>query len=212
VIEPGSSEWFEARCGRVGASRVYDATARGKNGKYYAARADYLAELAVERLTGIPTTHYVTPAMMHGIEQEPNARAAYEYLFSVDVEPVGFVQHETHFMSGATPDGRVTGTNVLCEFKCPTSATHIETLLTKEIDPRYIAQMDWQLACCPWAEAVDFSTYDPRMPPELRLWTLRYMRDDARIAALEAEVGAFLAELDDMVAKLRAAGRLEKAA
>src|SRR4029078_8771810 len=135
---------------------------------------------------------------MWGIEKEPDARAAYEYFFGA-VEPVGFVQHETLFMSGATPDGRVTGTNVLCEFKCPTSATHIETLLSKEIDPRYLAQMDWQLACCPWAEAVDFSTFDPRMPPELRLWTFRYARDDKRIAALEAEVAAFLAELDDMV-------------
>lgn len=210
IITPNTPEWFEARCGRLGASRVYDATARQKSGKWYQARADYMAELAVERLTGIATVHYVTAAMMWGIEKEPDARAAYEYLFNLDVEVVGFVQHPALYMSGATPDGKVG--KVLCEFKCPTSGTHIETLLSKEIDPRYIAQMEWQLACCPWAEVVDFSTYDPRMPPELRLWTFRFMRDDVAITKREADVREFLDELDDMVAKLKATGRMEKAA
>lgn len=211
IIEPGTAEWFEARCGRLGASRVYDATARQKSGKFYQARADLMCELAVERLTGIPTQHFVTSAMAWGIEKEPDARAAYEYLFDVGVDVIGFVQHETHAMSGATPDGAV-GDKGLCEFKCPTSATHIDTLLSKEIDPKYRAQMDWQLACCAGREWVDFSTYDPRMPPELRLWTFRYVRDETRIAKLEHDVGEFLAELDEMVSKLRATGRIAEAA
>lgn len=211
VIEPNSQEWFDARCGRVGASRVYDATARTKKGDYYQARADYMVELAVERLTGIAAQHFVNAAMLWGIEKEPDARAAYEYLFDVDVDTVGWVQHPTLHRSGATPDGQVGG-KILCEFKCPTSGTHVETLLTKKVDPRYVAQMEWQLACCTWAEAVDFSTYDPRFPPELRLWTFRFMRDDVAIAKREAEVRLFLDELDDMVLKLRATGRIQEAA
>src|SRR5262245_31518416 len=105
VIEPNTAEWYEARCGRVTASRVYDATARQKNGKYYAARAAYLIELATERLTGVVTQHYVSAAMQWGIDHEPAARAAFEYVHDVTVEPVGYVEHRS-MAAGATPDGR----------------------------------------------------------------------------------------------------------
>lgn len=211
IIEHGSADWFAARCGRVTASRIYDATAKQKNGKWYAARADYMTELAVERLTGVATQHFVSGAMVWGIEKEPDARAAYEYLLDVEVAPAGFAAHPTIHLAGATPDGAVADKG-LTEFKCPTSTTHIETILSKEIDPRYVAQMAWQLACFPAREWVDYGTFDPRMPPELRLWVFRYMRDEKYIASLEADVRAFIDELDAMVTKLRASGRLEKAA
>jgi hypothetical protein len=38
----------------------------------------------------------------------------------------------------------------------------------------------------------------------MRLFVKRLERDDARVAELEREVAAFLAELDDKVARLRA--------
>ena len=214
IIEYGTAEWFEARIGRVSASRVWEATARGAKGQWLAVRGDYLTELAVERLTGIPTSHFVTPAMQWGIEKEPDARSAYEYLCDAEVLPVGFRQHPEIHQSGATPDGAVTGQKILCEFKCPTSETHIETILTKEIDPKYRAQMAWQLACFPEYEAVDYGTFDPRMPPELRLWVFRFTREAHAkyIAQLEAGVREFLDELDDMVSKLRALGRIAEAA
>jgi len=211
IIEPGTAEWFESRCGRVTASRVYDATRKLKNGAWSADRANYMTELAVERLTGQATRHFVSAAMQWGIDNEPNARAAYEFLFDVDVLETGFLQHPTIAMCGATPDGRVG--SILQEFKCPTSAEHVRTIMTKEILPEYLAQMDLQLACEPNAEAVDFGTYDPRMPPELRLWVFRRMRDQKRIEQLESDVKLFLAELDDMVDRLRAIGHVaEKAA
>ena len=210
MIEHGSPEWFEARCGRVSASRVYDATARQKSGKHYAARAAYMVELATERLTGICTEHFVSAAMQWGIDHEADARGAFEYLHEVTVEPVGFVLHPELYMSGATPDGK--HGDVLVEFKCPTSATHVETLLSGEIDPRYVAQIEWQLACCPWATACDFVSYDPRLPGELRVFAKRVERNAAAIAQREREVAEFLSELDAMVAQLARVGRASLAA
>lgn len=212
IITPGTAEWFEARIGRVTASRVYDATKKTKTG-WAACRADYMTELAVERLTGLPTQHFVSSAMQWGLDNEENARAAYEYLFDVEVVPAGFGQHPTISHAGATPDGAV-GSEGLTEFKCPTSATHIETILTKEIDPRYKAQMGLQLACFPDRAWVDYGTFDPRMPPELRLWVFRFTREANHkyIAQLESDVREFLDELDEMVDKLRATGRMEIAA
>lgn len=213
IIAPNTPEWFEARCGRLTASRLYDATARQKNGKWYAARANYMTELAVERLTGRATAHYVTPAMQWGIDTEPDARAAYEYLLNVDVVPVGFAVHPEIPMLGATPDGGV-GDEGLTEFKCPTSMTHVATLLSKEVDPQYIAQMAGELLCFPARKWVDYGTYDPRMPPELRLWVFRFERDANAeyIEQLEKDAREFLAELDDVVARLRSTGRIEEKA
>jgi hypothetical protein len=175
--------------------------ARQKSGKPYASRGQYLVELATERLTGVVTEHFVTAAMQWGTDHEPAARAAFELLYNVQVEPVGWVDHPTIDGAGATPDGKAG--QWLVEFKCPTSFTHVETLLAGEIPPRYMAQMDFQLACCPWAAGAMFASYDPRLPAHLRLWMARWPRDEERIAVLEHDINEFLDELADTVGALR---------
>ena len=50
-MDQRTHEWFAARIGRVTASRVSDVIAKTKTG-VSASRANYLAELVAERLTG----------------------------------------------------------------------------------------------------------------------------------------------------------------
>ena len=50
-MEQRTEEWFEARMGCVTASRTADVMAKTKSG-YAASRANYMAELICERLTG----------------------------------------------------------------------------------------------------------------------------------------------------------------
>jgi putative phage-type endonuclease len=209
MIEQQTPEWFAARLGRLTASRIADATAKTKTG-WGASRANLMAELVAERLTGMPAERFTNGAMAWGIEKEPDARAAYEFYFDVDVQPGGFFEHPSIPMAGASPDGLV-GNDGLLELKCPNTATHIDTLLTKSIDGKYIKQMQWQMACSGrmWC---DFGTYDPRMPLELQLWVLRVMRNDKMIAELETDARQFLAELDEQETALRKLGRMEQAA
>lgn len=195
-----SAEWFEARVGKFTASRAYDATARTKKG-WAACRDDYLTELVTERFTGEVYPRFETPAMRWGNEQEAFAKAAYAWKARANIEEVGFVEHPTIFMSGASPDGLV-GDDGLVEVKCPNSGTHMETLLTEEIDERYQVQMLWQMACTGRAWC-DFVSYDPRMPPHLRLFVKRFPRDDARIAELETMAVDFLGEVAATVELLR---------
>ena len=54
--EQGSEEWFAARLGKASASRMADITALTKTG-YGASRANYLAELVAQRLTGVYVCH-----------------------------------------------------------------------------------------------------------------------------------------------------------
>ena len=200
-MEQRTDEWYAARLGKVTASRVADVIAKTKSG-YSTSRANYMAELVCERLTGVRGDFYQNAAMMWGTEQEPNARAVYEAANGVLVVETGFVPHPVIGMAGASPDGLVDDDG-LVEIKCPISATHIETLLTGTIPGKYITQMQWHMACTgrKWC---DYVSYDPRLPANMQLFVQRLFRESLEIEMLETEVEKFLAELDAKIKSLTA--------
>lgn len=200
MIEQGSPEWFATRVGKLTASRMADAMAKIKTG-YGASRANLLAEIVVERLTGQKTEGFTSAAMQHGIDTEPRARAAYEFHTDNTVELVGFVDHPRIAMFGASPDGLI-GDNGLLEIKCPGSAAHIDVLQRGVIPGKYQTQMATQLACT-GREWVDFVSFDPRLPEAMRLFVRRFYRDAAQIEEIEREAETFLAEVDDTIKRLR---------
>lgn len=196
----GSAEWKALRAGKVTASRIADMVARTKTG-WGASRANYAAQLVAERLTGEVADGYTNAAMQWGVEHEPDARLAYEFRTDATVEYIGFAEHPSIPMAGASPDGLV-GDDGLVEIKCPNTATHIDTLMNPEPDGKYVLQMQWQMACT-GRQWCDFVSFDPRMPEAMRLVVVRIARDDAQIATLEKEAKAFLAEIDSTVSALR---------
>lgn len=201
-MDQRSEEWFKARLGKVTASRVADLMARTKTG-YSASRANYMAELICERLTGSQAERFSSAAMQWGTECEPHAKAAYAFLHDAVVDDVGFIPHPSIPDFGASPDGLV-GDAGLIEIKCPNTATHIDTLLCDGIDGKYITQMQVQMACT-GRQWCDFVSFDPRLPGDMQLFVQRVPRDNARIAEIETEVRAFLSEI---VKKIDALHRL----
>lgn len=199
-MEQGSIEWLAARAGSLGASQVADAIARTKTG-WGASRANVMATLITERLTGKPADTYTNASMAWGTQTEPDARAAYEFMRDVDVELIGIVKHPTIAGTHASPDGLV-GDKGLIEIKCPNSSTHIETLLTGAIPGKYMTQMLWQM-CVTGRDWCDHISFDPRLPTSMQLWIKRVERDDKAISELEEQVQEFLHELDAKVKALR---------
>ncbi len=199
-VEQGTDAWKQLRLGKVTASRVADVIAKTKTGAA-ASRANYMAELIAERLTGVPTESYMNAAMQWGTEKEPDARAAYEFRTDAMVETIGFVAHPTIGMTGASPDGLVDDIG-LVEIKCPQTATHLDTLLGQGLPDKYVVQMQWQMACS-GRQWCDFVSYDPRLPESMRLFVRRFQRDPARIAELQHAVIEFLGEIDAKVKRLQ---------
>lgn len=195
----GSNEWKAARLGRVTASRISDVIAKTRNG-YGASRANYMAELIVERLTGKPQDTYQNAAMLWGIETEPQARAAYSFITDQPVIEVGFIPHPTIAMTGGSPDGLI-GNDTVLELKCPQSSTHLDTLLGAPVPDKYLAQCSWNMAVT-GRKYCDLCSFDPRFPPDMQLHIVRIPRDDKLIEALEKEVILFLKELDERMAQL----------
>ena len=167
-----------------------------------ASRANYKAQLVCERLTGMAHEGYSNGAMIWGVEKEPDARRAYEFMSDETVTEVGFVEHPTIAMAGASPDGLV-GEDGLIEVKCPISATHIETLLGRKAPAKYYLQMQFQMSATGRKWATSSATI-PGCPESMQLFIDRVQRDDATIAQLEQDVIEFLAEVDATVAELRA--------
>ena len=199
-IEQGSAEWFAIRCGKVTASRMADMTAKTKTG-YAASRANYMAEIICERLTGRKSEGYTSASMQWGTDTEPQARLAYQFLTDNIVTEVGFVEHPAIKMSGASPDGLINDDGML-EIKCPNTSTHIETLLGAPISGGHIKQMQWQMACT-GRDWNDYESFDPRLPAELQTKIIRTMRDNEMIGFLEAETISFLREVDEKIEALR---------
>lgn len=202
IIEQRSDEWKKLRLGIPTASRMADLMARTKSG-YGASRANLMAALIAERLTGVPAEYYQNAAMQWGTDHEDEAVAAYSFYRNMSVEKVAFVKHPK-LESGASPDVLV-GADGLAEIKCPLTATHIDTILGGSVPEKYVLQMQWQMDCTgrKWC---DFVSYDPRMPERLRLFVKRVMRDETTINEISSEVFKFLYE---MKTKIEALNKIE---
>jgi putative phage-type endonuclease len=185
--------WIKKRIGKATASRMADLMAVTKNGPSAKCVA-YLKELVFERLTDRAADHFVSRDMQWGIDQEPNARAAYEMITGADAVVPDFIDHPTIAGSGASPDGLV-GDDGLVEFKCPSSMTHIDTLLAAAVPEERVHQLMWQMAVTGRAWC-DFVSYDPRLPAHLQIFVKRVARDEALIAKMEDRVRAFLTDVD----------------
>ena len=200
-MEQRSNEWFAARLGKVTASKVADVMAKIKSGEA-AARKNYRAQLVAERLSKTPAESFTNAAMQWGVDNEDAARSLYEFINDTQVSQIGFIDHPTIDMAGCSPDGLV-GENGLVEIKCPNTATHIETLLADKASAQYVPQMQFQMACT-GRDWCDFFSFDPRLPDHLQYFQVRVDRDDEYIKTMEAEITAFLAEVDDVVKRLEA--------
>lgn len=194
-----SSEWHAARLGSLGASSIHEVVARTKSG-WSASRQNRLAALVLERLTGQAPETFTNAAMQHGIDTEPEARAAYAFMHDADVQEVGLIRHPVIKGTHASPDGLV-GDDGLLEIKCPQAAAHLALLMGQPIQDKHVIQMLWQMTCAE-REWCDYVSYNPSFPPHLRLFVKRVPHDGRRLAELEKDVTAFLAEVDAALEKL----------
>ena len=200
MMKQGTYEWFSARLGKVTASNVDNVIVKVKNGESVYKRK-YRTQLITEILTGKPINIFVNEAMKWGTDHEDEARNFYMekrgLLKDIDVKEVGFIDHSTVKMSGASPDGLV-GKDGLIEIKCPQPMTHTDFLISKRINKKHIHQMQWQMACTgkKWC---DYVCYHPDFPAAQKMLVIRVERDNDLINRLEKDIQDFVTEVEDSV-------------
>lgn len=190
------ADFLSSRAGRLTGSRMADAMRMKKDGTPSQDRANLMRDLLAERLTGLSTRHYVSPAMQWGLDHEDEAKLAYQAETGVFISPCRFAEHPTIENFGATSDGLI-APNGLIEFKCPTTGVFIEWVRNGVVPDDHKPQMLTQIACYrrPWCE---FVAFDPRiLSAKRRLFIRRYEPKPEEIAEVEAAAIKFLAELDE---------------
>jgi putative phage-type endonuclease len=200
MIEQQSPEWFAQRLGKVTGSKMGDLLATTKSGPA-ASRANYLAQLVCERLTGKKADTFVSSDMQRGTDLEPFARAAYEAATGEIVLAAEFVTHPDNPDVGASPDGTVGSTGLL-EIKCLNAANHIDAL-REGMASKYRPQVQTQL----WVtgrEWCDFCVYHPDFPESMQLGITRVKADTEYHKMLQLETAKFLAEVNVTVKELLA--------
>lgn len=199
------ADWMAQRAGNFTASRSADLMARTKSGPS-ASRANLLALLAVERLTGECVVTYQNGAMARGIELEAEARDAYSFERGVAVTESGYVASPDMERTGCSPDGLL-GDDGLLEIKCPASMQkHLDALRTgaHAVEYRWQVQHQMMVTGRAWVDVVSF---DPRFPDGLQIAVTRVERDDKAIAELRKEIETADAEVAAMVAELQQMGK-----
>jgi hypothetical protein len=199
IIHPdllqGTDEWLDQRRGMVTASvvgKLVTATTV-KPASNDNSRA-LTAQLVAERITGWTDPNYVNDDMLRGHEDEPRAVEKYSEHYA-PVATVGFmVRDDWGFSIGYSPDGLV-GDDGLVEVKSPRAKKHLTTVLSGEVPPEHMAQLQCGLLVS-GREWIDFISYCGGLP----LWVKRVLPDPRWHKAIVAAVTAFEETAAQMVA------------
>lgn len=199
MIVQGSEEWLLQRVGNFTASRMADLMAKTKSGPS-TSRANMIATLVVERITGKPVDTYKNAAMQRGTELEPQARDAYAFEFGVTVEEVGYIEHPRIQRVGCSPDG-IVGKG-LVEIKCPSAmGKHLDAVRFGSHAREYKWQLQHQLFVT-GKEWVDAVSYHPDFPENMQLAVVRVSPDQESFEQIEAEITLAESEIQSIIAEL----------
>lgn len=211
-MEQNTPEWLQDRAGKINASRMCDVMAFDPGGELYKsgkkkgtpkpgrvllARTDYIGDIVAELLTGEPKAQVRARPLDWGHDVEDAARAAYEAETGEIVQQVAGVTHPLLTYIRCSPDGLI-GTDGQLQIKCPNNpANHIDAL-RNGMPSEHTPQVQGELFVTgrQWS---DFVSFDPRMPPHLRLFRQRIPRDDTYIATLADACESLWAEVQDYI-------------
>lgn len=194
-IEQGTPEWFALRTGLVTASMFSTVLAKGRGGGVSKTRQKYLYQLAGEIITETKAESYGNAHMDRGHAMEIEARDLYCLRNNCEVEQVGFITGQDGV--GCSPDG-LREADGMIEIKSRLPHLQIELLFDDRMPSEHIHQCQGGL----WVaerEWIDFISYWPGLP----LFEKRVYRDKKVITDIRFGVEQFIAELHEVVEKLK---------
>ena len=155
-------EWLALRAGKFTGSDFSVYMGMAKTGKLSETAKKELSKKVLENF-GYRFEAFQTPAMLIGIEREPQAREAYSFIYGKDVKEVGFVDKED-LHAGCSPDGIIYDEDgnitEIVEIKCPSVETFVSYLDPEFMNPDYIIQCQFNMLIT-GADVCHFVVYHP---------------------------------------------------
>lgn len=193
--EQNTPEWQAARLGLPTASEFAKLIGIKKDAKDKLTRATYMRRLAAEIITGEPAESFTNVHTERGHMLEPEARDLYALMHDVEPQRVGFIRNGR---MGCSPDSLI-GDDGILEIKTLLPELQVEAIERGEFPSKHVAQCQGALLVT-GRRWIDIALYCPRLP----LFVKRAYRDEKFIAELDNAVCDFNAELDLLVARIRA--------
>lgn len=187
-------EWLNLRAGHFTGSDFNIYMGMAKTGKLSETAKKELGKKVLENF-GYRFDAYQTPAMLRGIELEPQAREAYKFIYDKDVQEVGFVDYED-MHAGCSPDGVIyDGDKIveIIEIKCPMVETFVSYLDPDFMNPDYAIQCQFNMLIT-GADVCHFVVYHP----DFNL----IVRDIHKDEDVQGKIRAVLEELTPMYDKM----------
>ena len=155
-------EWLDIKAGKFSGSDFHQYMGIAKTGKLSETAKKELYKKVLENF-GYRFETFQTPAMLTGIEREPQAREAYSFIYGKDVQEVGFVDLED-MHAGCSPDGVITDEDgnikEIVEIKCPSVETFVSYLDDEFMKPEYETQVQFNMLIT-GADVCHFVVYHP---------------------------------------------------
>ena len=172
-FEQRTPEWIEIKSGKMSASNVETIIANGKG------LETYIYNLMAEYYSSAEKENYINADMQRGIDLEPEAKIEFQFYTGLDIKEVGCVELNEYIL--ASPDGLI-GDDGLIEIKCPNDSIYFKLLLSNNIKPEYIAQMQMQMYVTD-RQYCYFVSYNPNF--EKSLYIKKINRDEEMIDKLK---------------------------
>lgn len=172
-FEQRTDEWYAIRKGKMTASNAETIIANGKG------LETYIYNLMAEYYSSAEKENYINADMQRGIDLEPEAKIEFQFYTGLDIKEVGCVELNEYIL--ASPDGLI-GDDGLIEIKCPNDSIYFKLLLSNNIKPEYIAQMQMQMYVTD-RQYCYFVSYNPNF--EKSLYIKKINRDEEMIDKLK---------------------------
>ena len=172
-FEQRTEDWYNIRKGKMTASNAETIIANGKG------LETYIYNLMAEYYSLAEKENYINADMQRGIDLEPEAKIEFQFYTGLDIKEVGCVELNEYIL--ASPDGLI-GDDGLIEIKCPNDSIYFKLLLSNNIKPEYIAQMQMQMYVTE-RQYCYFVSYNPNF--EKSLYIKKINRDEEMIEKLK---------------------------
>ena len=172
-FEQRTEDWYNIRKGKMTASNAETIIANGKG------LETYIYNLMAEYYSSAEKENYINADMQRGIDLEPEAKIEFQFYTGLDIKEVGCVELNDYIL--ASPDGLI-GDDGLIEIKCPNDSIYFKLLLSNNIKPEYIAQMQMQMYVTE-RQYCYFVSYNPNF--EKSLYIKKINRDEEMIDKLK---------------------------
>ena len=198
-VEQGSHEWLQLRNGRITGTSLKRLLGADKK--------KLLASVIASHEVGFDlddSDSYISFDMQWGTDQEPEAQKVYEAERGIKLIKHGFCQHDTKWpFFGMSPDYDTQDSEGALEIKCPSTTTHVLTLINKKVPKDNLTQVLAYFLVNQNRKWIDFMSYDPRFKPQQKI-IIRTLRENVQpeITAIEILLDKFEIDLKNAITDL----------